>query len=381
MLLTDGFGGRGGIAKFNRDFLQALDGCGFVQRVHALPRKIPNPIDEPIPEFVVYDRKAARGKLAFLLRVVAHAFHDTPIDLLICGHIHLMPMAWLLARLRGARLVLIVHGFEAWRPSRKRLANWLARSVDAFIAVSKYSAERFSRWSKLPMDRAVILPNCVDIDRFKPQYRDATLMERYNLQSSKVLLTVGRLEAEERYKGFDQVIELMPQLIKRFPTLKYLIVGDGNDRRRLEGKVETFGLSDRVIFAGYIPESEKVAHYNLADVYVMPSTGEGFGIVLLEAVACGVPVVGSCVDGSREALLDGQLGRLVDPSEPLALLDAVTSALEGGKPPERMEMINTFGDQTFRIRVAAWCQAQVLSAVSKSDMKKWNRARWSCGAN
>ena len=78
------------------------------------------------------------------------------------------------------------------------------------------------------------------------------------------------------------------------------------------------GLSDRVIFTGYIPESEKIAHYNLADVYVMPSTGEGFGIVLLEAVACGVPVVGSRVDGSREALLDGQLGRLVDPGNPLA---------------------------------------------------------------
>ena len=95
----------------------------------------------------------------------------------------------------------------------------------------------------------------------------------------------------------------------------------------------------------------------------MPSTGEGFGIVLLEAVACGVPVVGSRVAGAREALLDGQLGRLVDPGNSPALLDAVTSALEGGKPRERMEMINTFSVQTFRTRVAAWCQAQALSLV------------------
>ena len=363
MLLTDGFGGLGGIAKFNRDFLQALDGCGLVERVHALPRKIPNPIDEPIPECVVYDRKAARGKAAFLLRLAAHAWRDRRTDLLICGHIHLLPAAWLLARLRGARLVLIVHGVEAWRPSRKRLANWLAHRVDAIIAVSKYSAERFTQWSKLPMDRAFILPNCVELDRFRPQHRDARLVERYGLQSNKVIMTVGRLASEERYKGFDQVIELMPQLIKRFPNLKYLIVGEGSDRRRLEAKVEALGLSDRVIFTGYVSESEKVAHYNLADVYVMPSTGEGFGIVLLEAVACGVPVVGSCVDGSREALLDGQLGRLVDPGNPLALLDAVASALEGGKPPERMEMINTFSVQTFRTRVAAWCQAQALSLL------------------
>ena len=161
------------------------------------------------------------------------------------------------------------------------------------------------------------------------------LVERYGLQSNKVIMTVGRLASEERYKGFDQVIELMPQLIKRFPNLKYLIVGEGSDRGRLEAKVEALGLSDRVIFTGYISESEKVAHYNLADVYVMPSTGEGFGIVLLEAVACGVPVVGSRVDGSREALLDGRLGRLVDPTNKIELESAVTAALEKGSERNR----------------------------------------------
>ena len=107
------------------------------------------------------------------------------------------------------------------------------------------------------MDRAFILPNCVDLDRFRPQHRDARLVERYGLQSSKVILTVGRLASTERYKGFDQVIELMPQLIKRFPNLKYLIVGDGDDRSRLEEKVEALGLSNCVIFAGYIPEVGK----------------------------------------------------------------------------------------------------------------------------
>ena len=216
------------------------------------------------------------------------------------------------------------------------------------------------------MDQAYILPNCVDLERFKPLHRDVSLVERYGLQSNKVILTVGRLASDERYKGFDQVIELMPQLINRFPNLKYLIVGDGSDRRRLEEKVEALGLSDRVIFTGYVPKSEQVAHYNLADVYVMPSTGEGFGIVLLEAVACGVPVVGSRVDGSREALLDGQLGRLVDPGNPLALLDALTSALEEARPPERIAMVNTFNVQTFRARVTAWCRAQARNMHNRT---------------
>ena len=77
-----------------------------------------------------------------------------------------------------------------------------------------------------------------------------------------------------------------------------------------------WGLSDRVVFAGFIPEAEKADHYRLADAYVMPGRGEGFGFVFLEAMACGIPVVGSRLDGSREALRQGDLGILVDPDRP-----------------------------------------------------------------
>jgi glycosyltransferase involved in cell wall biosynthesis len=364
MLLTDGFGGIGGIAKFNRDFLHALNECAVVERVHALPRLITEPIEELIPETVVYDRKAARGRLAFMHRLGVHAWRRTRAELLICGHLYFLPAAWILARLRGARLVLIVHGLEAWAPSRHPWTNRLARTVDTFIAVSRFSAERFTVWSKVPMDRGIILPNCVDLDRFLPQDRDSRLVERYGLQSSMVILTVGRLASTERYKGFDQVIELMPRLLKSFPALKYLIVGEGDDRARLEAKAKAFGVSDKVVFAGHIRESEKVAHYNLADVYVMPSTGEGFGIVLIEAAACGVPVVGSGVDGSREALLNGRLGRLVDPARPHELLEAVMAVLERDSPRRRIDAITTFNTHNFRARVADWCLGQAMQLAA-----------------
>jgi phosphatidyl-myo-inositol dimannoside synthase len=358
MLVSDGFGSLGGIAKFNRDFLRALDDCTLVERVHVLPRLIPAPVHEQIPEFVVYERFAARGKVAFASRLLAHTWRGGRVDIVICGHIHLLPAAWLLARLRGARLALIIHGIEAWTPSRKHVADWLARRVDAFISVSKYSAERFTGWSKRSMGQAFILPNCVDLDRFRPQARDACLVERYGLQSSKVILTVGRLASTERYKGFDQVIELMPQLAKRLPNIKYLIVGDGDDRSRLEEKVAAMALSNRVIFTGYIPESEKVAHYNLADAYVMPSRGEGFGIVLLEALACGIPVVGSRTDGSRETLLDGRLGHVVDPDDAHGLSKTITAILEHESSRQRMDAIETFSTQKFNERVKIWCRGQ-----------------------
>jgi glycosyltransferase involved in cell wall biosynthesis len=364
MLLTDGFGGFGGIAKFNRDFLHALDGCEVVERVHAVPRLIPAPVEEVIPERVVYDRSAAGSRLAFVRRLAVHIRRCSRADLVICGHLYLLPIAWILARSRGARLALIIHGLEAWAPSRHPWTNRLAGTVDTFIAVSRFSAERFTAWSKVPMDRAFVLPNCVDLDHFRLQRRDSTLAERYGLASSKVILTVGRLASAERYKGFDQVIELMPQLLMRFPTLKYLIVGEGDDRARLEAKAEALGVSDKVVFAGRISETEKVAHYNLADAYVMPSTGEGFGIVLIEAAACGVPVVGSRVDGSREALLDGRLGRLVDPGNSHELLEAITAVLEHGPCRRRIDAIATFSTQKFRARVADWCYGQLARAAA-----------------
>jgi phosphatidylinositol alpha-1,6-mannosyltransferase len=358
MLLTDAYGGYGGIAKFNQDFLLALDSCCDVERVYVLPRLIPQSIEETVPEAIVYDRRAAHGKLAFTLRVAYQALYGNEVDLIICGHMHLLPAAWPLARLKAARLALVVHGIEAWTPTPHRFANRFAQTVDAFISGSRYTAERFISWSKVPMERGVVLQNCVDLDRFKPQGRDPGLMARYDLRSGKLLLTVARLAPDERYKGIDEVIEVMPQLIASYPDLKYLVVGDGGDRQRLEAKAESFGLAGRVIFAGRVSEAEKVAHYNLADVYVMPSRGEGFGIAYIEAAACGVPVVGGNAGGSREALLNGRLGRLVDPGNPVVLMEAIVSALDSGQRGARNPLIETYGVNAYNSRLSTWCHQQ-----------------------
>src|SRR5439155_2564410 len=101
----------------------------------------------------------------------------------------------------------------------------------------------------------------------------------------------------------------------KIPNVVYVVCGEGPDRSRLERKAVGLGVRDRVVFTGFIPEALKADYYRLADAYVMPSRGEGFGIVFLEAMACGIPVMGSRLDGSREALLDGELGVLVNPDD------------------------------------------------------------------
>ena len=368
MLLTDGFGGFGGIAKFNRDFLEALDASEAVNRVEAIPRIISEPIDGIMPESVVYDRKAAGGKTAFVQRAAAHAWLDCRIDLVICAHINLLPVAHYVAKHRRARLVLIIHGIDAWQPTDSTFTNHLTQSIDGFIAVSEFSADKFCQWSGVSRNLSFILHNCVDLDRFIPQARDQALVERYRISEYKVIMTLGRLAAKERYKGFDEVLEVMPELIVRFPNLKYFVVGEGEDSERLKNKAKSLDVEKHTIFTGRIPESKKVAYYSLADAYVMPSSGEGFGIVLIEAAAAGIPVIGSTVDGSREALLNGRMGRLVNPKNPSEIIETITQVLNNNAPHRRPDGIEMFGVTEFRARVDHWARDESKACFPRRNV-------------
>jgi glycosyltransferase involved in cell wall biosynthesis len=313
---------------------------------------------------VVYFRTSAAGKSQYFRQVMRGVHLSPEVGLVICGHIHLLPLAYLAAKAKRARLALIIHGFEAWQPTKYPLANAIASRVDAVIAVSGVSAQRFASWSSVALDRVFVLGNCVDLNHFIPMPRDERLSARYGLTGRRVIMTLGRLANRERYKGFDEVLDVLPLLIQKIPDIKYLIVGDGDDRSRLEAKADSLGVTGHVIFAGKTSESEKVAHYSLADAYVMPSSGEGFGIVLLEAAACGVPVIGSMADGSREALLNGALGRLVDPKNPKILAETILRVLESNAPRERPEAVAAFSITEFQAKVCHWTERQ-LEAIHK----------------
>jgi len=366
MLLTDGFWGFGGISRFNRDFLTALDKCGTVTRTLAFPRIIKDGLDEDLPESIVYCRASAGGKSRYFRQILRGLYLNSEIGLVICGHIHLLPLAYMAAKAKRARLALIIHGFEAWQPTRYPLANMIASRVDAVIAVSRLSAARFAGWSLMSPDRIFVLGNCVDLDRFVPMPRDLELAARYGLIGQRVIMTLGRLANRERYKGFDEVLEVLPLLVRKIPNIKYLVVGDGDDRDRLEAKADQLGVTAHVVFAGRVLEAEKVAHYSLADAYVMPSSGEGFGIVLLEAAACGVPVIGSMADGSKEALQDGALGRLIDPRNPVMLAETILDVLKLEAPRRRPDTISAFGTAEFQARAGQWARRQMEAAHQRA---------------
>ncbi|HEX3096695.1 MAG TPA: asparagine synthase-related protein, partial [Usitatibacter sp.] len=334
VLATDAFGGNGGIAKFNRDLLGALCAMPECERVVALPRLVPSP-PGALPAKLEFVTAAGAGKARFVrecLRIAARM----RFDLVIAGHVNLLAIACLAGKAQGAPVALVIHGIDAWTPRASPIANFFARRVGAVIAVSRLTQERFREWSGSRAARYV-LPNCVDLAAFGPGPRPRDLARSLGIdEGAPTLMTLGRMSELERYKGFDEVIGILPRLIERYPRLRYLACGDGPDRARLQARVEELGLAGHVVFAGFVPEGRKADFYRLADAYVMPSRGEGFGIVFLEAAACGLPLVGSKADGSREALMDGRLGRLVDPDDQDEIEAAVVDALAAAKrvPPE-----------------------------------------------
>jgi glycosyltransferase involved in cell wall biosynthesis len=313
VLLHDAFGGFGGIAKFNRDLLSGLCSYPAMRAVTALPRHIPGPL-EPMPPTREFAREGARGPAAYVATALRRGLTER-FDLIVCAHINLLPLAFVAARRSRAPLVLVIHGIDAWTPPRGALARFLAARADFVLSVSEHTTRRFAAWSGIPSDRVLLLPNCVDLAAFTPGPRDPTLAARYGIAGRRVIMTLGRLVSRERAKGMDEVLEVLPALLAEQPDLTYLIAGDGPDRTRLEAKARELGIGERVVFCGRVAEAEKAAHYRLADAYVMPSRGEGFGIVLLEAMACGIPTMASLKDGGREALRDGALGILVDPDD------------------------------------------------------------------
>jgi len=333
-LVPDAFGAGGGISKFNRDLLTAASTSPAVSSIVAVTRVQPQPAKD-LPLKLYYDTRGIgsdchciSGKLNYLREIAKLLFRYRQFDLIVCGLIGLVPLAWLVARIKHAPFCCIIHGVDAWQPDHSSLVNRLTCRADAVIAVSEYTRQRFIEWSGMDSEKVLLLPNCYDPIRYGTGKKSESLLQRYGLQGKTVLMTLGRLAANEQYKGFDEIMECLPALAKRIPDIAYLIVGDGDDKQRLQDKANTLGMADRVIFAGYIPEAEKSDHYRLADAYVMPGRGEGFGIVYLEAMACGIPTVASKLDGSRDALRNGQLGALADPTDLQTVQDAVLTALQ-----------------------------------------------------
>jgi glycosyltransferase involved in cell wall biosynthesis len=308
-----------------------------VEAVHVLPRLLPSGTGS-IPPTVRYFDGAAKGKIAFIGALAQRVLSGERYQLIYCAHVNLVPAAISAAALTRAPVVLAIYGIDVWQPLGAVLTALIRRWVSSVVSISAITRDRFLAWCPFPEERIHVVPNAIRLDLYGVAPRSPALVARYNLEGRKVLMTFGRMVGKERAKGFDEIIELLPALRTKMPEVAYLAVGDGPDRPRLEARAVELGVRDSVVFTGRISDEEKADIIRLADLFVMPSRGEGFGFVVLEALACGVPVVASNRDGTREAVLDGEIGVLVDPDNPASVLSGILEGLQRSRQvPSRLE--------------------------------------------
>ncbi len=232
--------------------------------------------------------------------------------LLLAGHPNLAPLVSA-AKLKSpsARSAVVCHGIEVWRPLGRLRRSALQRA-DCILAPSRHTAEQVVVQQKIPGRVVRLLPWALD-----PEFAAALQQTRperpANFPRGRILLSVTRLAASEGYKGADTVILALPRLAGRVPDVQYVIVGDGDDLPRHRALARAAGVADRVHFLGRLSaqSTDLLACYQHCDVFVLPSKGEGFGLVFLEAMACGKPVVAGAHGGTTDIVEDGVSGHLV----------------------------------------------------------------------
>jgi phosphatidylinositol alpha-1,6-mannosyltransferase len=272
--------------------------------------------------------------------------HAGPGALVHCGRILPEGVAARLARMAGGRrFVCWAHGEDLATASSSReltwMTKWVLRGASAVFANS-YNTKSVLTGFGVDADMVYVVYPGVDCERFRPDVDGTDVRARHGLTNDLVVLSVGRLQAR---KGHDVAIRALARLSREIPTLKYLIVGAGEERPALDALVRELELDDRVIFAGEIGDDELPRYYAASDIFLLANRieqgdFEGFGIVFLEAAASGKVVIGGTTGGVAEAVADGETGLLVDAAD----VGAVQAALQAlARSPERRQAMGAAG--------------------------------------
>lgn len=255
-------------------------------------------------------------------------------------HVHLAPLGAALAG-RDAPGAVFLHGIEAWRPLRPR-ERFALRRASIVIANSRHTVERFRAANADMRDRHVaVCPLGVSERPHGPALHSSI--------PAGFALIVGRLRAAERYKGHDRLVDIWPAVRARVPGARLVVVGDGDDLPRLKARVAATGLDDAIQFTGQVSERELESLHEASAFFVMPSTGEGFGLAYLQAMRAARPCI-ALRGAASEILEDGISGLLLADGRSEALTDAI---------------VRLFGDERLRCRLGAAAATRVAARFTE----------------
>lgn len=268
-------------------------------------------------------RGFGRNKIKFVLAVLLNI---NKIKLLYVSHPNLSPLG-LITKLINSKSKYIVscYGIDVWKPLSILLQLSLRKS-DVVTALSKFTCNSIAIEQNVDKNKICIIPPALDPDFL--EYANSADIQKPILPKGKIILTVCRLDLTEVLKGIEVVIDALPDILKSLPDVNYVIVGDGEYRKRLEEIVKEKGLSTSVIFVGVKRDRELAAYYKYCDLFVMPSKKEGFGIVFLEAMVFGKPVIGGNHGGTPDIISNGKNGYLVNYGDVNSLIKYILHILQ-----------------------------------------------------
>lgn len=274
-----------------------------------------------------------RSKARFVATAMRAARRHAKV--VLAGHPNLGPVTQTM-RIAAPRIRTIVctHGVEVWEPLPlwRRLA---LRRASVVLAPSKDTASHVAE-QQVPPERIRVVPWALDpeFEAISANPPHGKLPQGY--PEGRVILTVGRWLANERYKGMDTLITTLPRLLTRWPELQLVAVGEGDDRAWLEDLAEKNGVNRHVHFLGGLSFADLVACYEACEMFALPSRGEGFGLVYLEAMAFGKPVIGGAHGGAPEVIEDGVTGYLVPHGDAPQLATSIETLLSDPALAQKM---------------------------------------------
>jgi len=278
----------------------------------------------------------ARSKSRFTLAALKLA--RTSTRLVVAAHPNLaVPAAAMHAKSRALPRIVMSHGVEVWEPlSGLRRASLVA--AERVLAPSRYTAARLHDVQQVPAERVCILHWGLDPSFFELAANADGLPLPDSIPGQRYILAVGRWSSAERYKGFDTLIEALPRLRLAAPDVRLVFAGQGDDRPALEKLAESRGVREHVTFVTGLTRAQIAGAYRHCEVFALPSSGEGFGMVFLEAMALGKPVVGGNHGGIPDIIEDAVTGFLVPHGDVTQLADRLTLLLTNASLAREMAL-------------------------------------------
>ncbi len=359
-IYLNAFSGTGGIEKFNTCMMKSLyeyslitnHSCNNISLIDKFVDK------KYIPQVLLhgFNNKKIRAIIYACMKIIE-------TDVIILGHTNLLVLGLWTLLFPNKKLLIMAHGIEVWQ----ELSFWkkkVLQNCDMILAVSKYTKQQIMAKHQISETKIQIFHNTINpfFELPKSFEKSEYLLDRYKITNhinGKIFFTLARLSSAEQYKGYDKVLEAMPMVLQKYPTCKYVIAGkyDEIEYQRIQAIIVEKKLENSVILTGFVKDEELIDHYLLADTFIMPSRGEGFGIVYLEAMACGLSIIAGNADGSRDALRNGELGTLINPESVEEIANAMLSHIENPlnnnkKIKLQEKVMSYFGFENFKQRTA-----------------------------